>query len=513
MAYKLKIGNYHFQDWIGLNSGNLRIVNWAWDPASPTWKVEYVPSIYGPSAASIGYEQPITDAFTLAYFGCDEDAREVMVDLKRMVSKIVQYHGETEFPYWLWMSTEGELGRRSLLYNAVWKPQSRPGAWPMLGTGKIIGQLALTRHPLWEDAVEFTNVDVVATGLSTCGGIARLTDMPGTAPARMQRAEWNALPVVGNTTNTLVDIWAGFRREDDGTTDFVPKWECEQAAADSLGHAAPGGMSILVQADGANWDVFNYDDANASNVHAVDIDFHHLATLGERFYIPVYQVFAISGGTNYGHMAGEYLVLLRAKLENATYPAEVQMRSGYRRTVSPFTEGMYIHDYVPITTTAYKFYELGEIRIPCTQLWFDPTGENNYEQEVYHSALSIWASGTATFSLYCDCLVLIPTSFFCRVRNGAVYTDTTPMAELYHKSIVVTEPDERVFGVNSHTADYIRGVCTPETKRWYIPEGNSMMVVAAQAAAIQDLNDLIWGQISYASRWEDYRIPGTLTVV
>lgn len=464
----LRLANYDRDTFFDLLYGVLRIRNWGWNytPASRGFN-----AVGLPQGARGGYTSynPITETFEMATFDCD--IRGVVQQLENFLEDAAAWHDDrqTDQSIWLEWITNTEEGRRSLLFGGKWDWQSMANSWPMLYNNNWLPRLAIMRHPLWESV----SIDsVTETTLDTLGDIVTFTDVPGRVPARIYQTKFAGVAGSG----LLETVWAGIRPDYEGSGSFVSVWECESTAV-------AGGMSWFWS--GA--EMTNVVSATSSNGYYAKCDFSTGGTtMTKRLSITLDDVV----GANYDHFIGDYLVLARACVSAGE--VAIQMGYGYYDTpVLPWGP------VVNITDTTFQLYELGTVSIPPPGPWHDDVFTTTLAEQCKRFEIDIQAEQIDTGDLWIDCLVLVPAKHFLKMEQVWVQESTDKDA------VAIVRENEDVFGVTRADDVAIRAAVTT-AQNWYLPQGDSFIVVVAQRDGNCTIADEITLEMKYYPRWLSY---------
>lgn len=417
---------------------------------------------YEPYGAQFDFEnfQPQTETFSIAITGNGAAVLAEMDRLQDFLESIRLYSDNdiAEQSCWLEWRARGEDEKRSLLYSGTFQVVSKDNVTPGMPTCEVLGTLSLTRHPLWET---YESVANTASSKSTLGGIYFIYDTPGNTLARLQRTLFYRAGAA-----TLYRFWLGIRRINQGMSGFESVWECEDSSdidPDAIGDTA-----------------INAPDATASNNSKLTTTFAGDPTLRIRFNLRLDDVYA----ADYTHAQGRYLVLMRCKVVGAGGVAGIQMRSGYA--------GNIIHEEVYVDNTSWRLIPLGNISIP-------PWKGAHYVSDPYYEAytLTIYAEELNTCDLDMDCFVMIPNEHMVSAEGLA--------APSYIGYIRVDEDDTEVGYGYSNAIPGVNDSLDVAMTDWYLPPGDSMMVIAAEDATAHTLGTAAYVAWRYLSRWTLYR--------
>lgn len=483
--YKLRLINDDASEVIDLLHGPLRVYNWGWSPKFTSLRQRGVNLPFGYQTTSVGYGA-VTETFSLSVEGCADDIRDRVAEVERFLEGAAAHMDDplVENAHWLEWSAGGEDPKRSLVTGGAVSPLSGVGHWPMLSDEQLRLTLALTRHPLWENATA-TTPSIIVASTSSVGGVIPFTNTPGRAPARIghMMIRDDGAGIYGGADAPITKLWLGFRPEYEGLTNFVPVWECESTAI------AGGHSTIIDVADTAN----TAYSATYHNGYGVTTTFAD-TVMEERISIAVHDV-AGNVAANYPDFTGRYLVLARCWVSDDS--AIIQMRYGYDETGARIA-----CDPIVVDHTAAMYVELGTVQIPTPGLWPFRYPVSTADQV---GAFTIWlySQNVAATSMTVDALVLIPADYFVKLEGATVMYDADPTVE--DVTVLSTLPDDRVFAVGGQYDGHIRTSVAASANQWYAPVGDSVLVVAGEQAAVQDINDDLDLTIDWYPRWQSYR--------
>lgn len=371
-----------------------------------------------------------------------------------------QYQGSMVEKYGVWLRAqlEGETNARQAMVFSL-RHQAGEGyrqAWRGAYTIPKY-YLTLERAAWWENtgAVTYTQ-----TGINSVGGMSSYGGITGDAPGRLAKV---AIEPTNATSVYLNQVWVGFRTERFGTAaNFQSYWSLRKASY--YNGDTTGGTS--------------HADATAKDGYKAVCTFGVSATLVNRVKCKVSDVTA-----NYSDQRGRFTVLLRAKL-SAAGTVRVRLRDGLYSS-----SGQRVQSRAVITSTSWKFYELGTTQLPPAGRLFE--GSDSLDN-VSIGVDAELVSGSCNLEM--DCLVLIPIEEgWMQVSDG--YADPD-------KPIYVTQhPNGEVLALNmsASTTAYSQAI-----GRVYggLPVGTTgQLVAAAQRAGSSDLADTLEIVIKAYKRW------------
>lgn len=395
----------------------------------------------------------------------------------------VKLFSESPFNYysiWYEYSATAETAKRALIYDIQFKPVPRSVYGPTLGKGGSFYSLVITHSSKWEDRT-FTSAWGIGGGTFSClGGTVTLAAIKGSLPARLSQFVIGRYAGSGVAADPITRLWTGIRPTRYGVSSFVPKWELEDGTAveDTAG-AIETGASIV----------------GLAPANCMECDFATKTGLYRRVLISIDDVIA---DTNYNHFIGSYLVLLRYKL-SAAGTVGVQMRTGFVDN-APFAP----HEEKYVTSTAWRYVELGEISIPPFSVRSDSGALHIQSFEI--GILAERLSGTP--SIFLDCLILIPSEHIATATGSDVYFDATPdpdesgIANYYSYE----DGETSAVGLFSVGAAVSVNVTLDYTFRnWEIPIDGGLFVMAGEQEALQDLDDVVSASMYYYPRHRVHR--------
>jgi hypothetical protein len=426
----------------------------------------------GGFAPKTGSRAKLTETLRLR---ADGSAAEIALGEKAIQGLLEQARRYMEDPHlkqgvWLEWSVDGEPGagtqaaKRAFVYDGALELAMPAVSRGGFARGTTFGNLALTRHPLWENTVyeQFT-----AAAVSVLGGKADLSGEAaycGTEPGRLENVELTQ-------AHGALRTWMGIRPWYDGIANFVSLWELElgtpgtDTAVDHDATASPGGAGHT----------------------KLTCTFATVATRVERVQILLGDV---CGVANREHNIGRYLVLLRAK-NSAAGTCYLRMRSGMDGTPQA-TQG----DNVAVESTAWHLYELGQVQFP------PPGYRQENPQHLILGNCGIWLDAervSGACSLELDCLVLIPTWSMVMIDNQAFSGDVGII------TWAVTLPDDTAFVVESSGGGAGPSYADPAPSNWCMPREPGVLVLACDQTAGSSLVDTVDLEIYWDPRWRLYR--------
>jgi len=484
MPYRLRLVNDDETEELDLLHGPLRVANWGWTTQPAPLKQSELVLPFGNQASSVGYS-PAIESLSLATFGCQDDIRQAVRSLETFLENAAAHHDDplVYSPQWIEWITPGEAPKRSLLTGGTWSPVTNPPIWPMLEGTILRVNSAIRRHPLWENvSISVDSKAPVGSDVSSVGGTYLITGNEGDVPSRIESMRFGEgediiYPYLGGLA-AITKIWAGFRPEYKGLTDFVPVWECESTGT-------PGGHSTIDDAATLDNAAPLYISSNVSTAQTTFVD----TNLNRILHITINNV---SGGANYSHFAGRYLVLCRCWVDAGE--AFLQMRHGWEDSAS-----VTACDPVKVDNDRALYKELGTIQIPPPGLW--ETYYGGFNDQCGRFTIWLYSQNVDADTMDLDCLVLIPADYIVKVEDAYIWTE----AAANYYSVIETLPNERVIGYSYGVGATYRANMSVSPNQWYMPHGTSLLVVAGEEAADQVVDDMINIIPRWYPRWISYR--------
>lgn len=339
----------------------------------------------------------VWETYKLLGVGTQESIRSAMLDLERLleIARMAQRSLTRKTVVNITWASEGETNKSAMVYDGRLKIEGGPG-WMdgLLKVGATKITLAIQRG-VWEAALQ-EEIDV-ATDIDQLGGMYDVftSDDISSLGHRIKRM---SIYRVAGSGSAMTKMWCGVRPKNNGVSGFIALWECESGTNST--------------------DATDVYDATASGTNKVRVSFATVTTLSKRFTITWDQI----AGSNYNHLAGEYLILARIKPDASSTQGRVQLRAGVGLTAveSNVIGEVYVDGSV---STAWQIFELGRVAIPPlgNRSLYDYTEVfKEFTLAVYAERLS--ASGNIDF----DCLVLMPCQHMAYVEN--IYLSATNSA-------------------------------------------------------------------------------------
>ena len=384
----------------------------------------------------------------------DDNLASTLQDIAALQRRAAEYMADEHqiTPVWFHRKLSSETGAvRYLVKSIHFTPNAGLGGpfdnCPTITDGRL-GVLSIKHHPYGErtSALSAAGTDDV----SVLGGAVDYTstDVVGDVPARAYYIEVDDLP----TAKAYRQYWIGFRSDNRVSTpsNVASLWEIEDGSPGqdttevNLATASPGG-------GGDNLARCTF----ASNP----------TTWDDRATIVMSSVTA-----NYGDQAGEFVVLLRAKVDTGV--AQVKLRQhGHVTTVYRYGP------VVDISETSWTLYNLGTVKFPLRDYHGIPSAmyAATYDQK---DALEIWARAkpgeTQPDAFDMDCLVLIPCDeYFIHVMSAEVSQTTGDAMR------ICVSPEDTASVISVHSSNYFNAPAPVEVIGTGVPTGDGRMFICA----------------------------------
>ena len=423
-----------------------------------------------------GYARPVEEVIELK---ADRDSADNLaatlqdLDKARVLANRYMVDPLTPDPLWLHAKMDGETGERRAVVREIgmeWRtdPLSATG-YAAASEARLI--LRIEREPWWEKTTE-----TVGGSLTESAGAAleynyTATDVVGDVPARI-----NYLTITSDATGALVErLWMGFRSDDrrGAIGNFEPIWELENGTNNS---AAESGIADAADATASG--------GNKVELVETDLDWSDSGAPYKVLAIELQDISANELG-NYG----DYLWLLRNKLDANSTTWELQLRWGYTAMDdADFMRG----PIVEVSSTSWDYAEMGRMPIPLYDL--RAYGDGDDSDQTY--AVQLWAretSGRANIDFDCFCLIpldegwLKAWDFTLPAGSSATWVlREAPLAGL-----------SAVFG-GSRTTEWAAHKFRP-------PPGNSELIIVYAGESSHDISVGISASIQYFERWANLR--------
>lgn len=415
------------------------------------------------------------EVISLVSGASDANIRTALANLDKLREQAILYASDPqrEKPVWFYWQSEGESVKRSLVLDMTIKVKSQAAITPVLGRGGVAADLAIKHDAAWESDTLSTDSD---TGISAFGGTWSPSLNVGTLPSRI-----SSFLIETSVASGPGDIFVGIKDTRKGNAGFTALFEAEYA--------------------GDLFSVTPTSDANASAGNFERCDFTTNPEMHYRISWALQDVI----GSNWDDMIGKYLVLARMKLDVYTTKVRVQFRHGWSYLTGDEGEisaNIFFDGTIDPTPTTWKFFELGEIRIPTTGNRLDFASDGNL---IKYYGLSIYAERlSASGYLDVDCIVLLPTDHMIACKGADLsYASGNPTGTLEFmtgedgfKSII-----NRQYTLGS-LDDINNAITDPEFRDWDYPIEGGIVVVCGRDAAVGDTLD---STIKTYPRWRGFR--------
>lgn len=414
----------------------------------------------------------LAESITLRLHGSSVDNVAALEQaLQDKVRECQNWQDDAErYGVWLRCQATGETGGRQALLRKLRGKALSDVYTPQLESLYWIRKYALEmeRKGLWEET-SFSNY--TATGLNLVGGMSDLTAggsgaVEGDEYARL--ALTNILGVNGGG-GPIERAWLGFRSTRHGTrANFQTYWSLRKSAAfdaDTTGGTANA-------------------DATAKDGYKTITTFATVATLLRRATIRCQDVTA-----NYSDQRGTFTILLRAK-NSAAGTVRVRLADGLYSNTTLRTQSRAV-----ISSTSWKFYEMGTVTIPSPAKLFNATSYlQNYAMGIDAERIS------GACSLEMDCLVLIP------IDEGFVYAEGMQVqysGGSTEPCYIAKKADGRV-DATQFISSVAVSMCPAKVSKG-MPVGSVSIVGAGQRSTVSTLADNVTVDMYLYRRWKFMR--------
>jgi hypothetical protein len=380
----------------------------------------------------------------------DADFRYEVFKLDQLREKALDYSADATFdtPVYLRWASDGETVRQTVIYDMDYEiiPEAQLGG--MLGHNAAKMRLAVQHAPYWEaaTAISYTNVGTVADH----GGMIGLSNSNVSAQCRISSftIDDSALYTPSGQRNKF---WVGIRDYRQGTTGFIPKWECELGT--TYTDASDGTISM------------------ATNGTAVNVTFATDANMVKRFDVKWSNITT----ANYDDIIGRYLVLARTKLSGTAVEIAAELKYGWLG-MSGLESSAGVTFLSGTAYSNWNYVPMGVVDIP-------PTGDRD----------SVSSSGTSPlikqfgFALYAERLgtsgsaswdnfILVPTDHLMTITQAAIDNDTG-------KYLVAYTGDDDISYVINKMGFTGAGNVEYTFENWTYPVEGGVAVIVAQGSA------------------------------
>jgi hypothetical protein len=469
MADVLRLANVDQSETINLLSGTLKLADKSWVTSSARQIGTYSYSTYGAVWDFDNYD-PVLETMELVGDDTTANLRTALNTITEALeeSRIFHQHPRrsvtsiTSGPvsWWLEWSIDGESTKRALIYEGSLDVLQGCGHSPFMQQDAVLVRLSLLRHPLWE---EISYSQDQQLGISCWVGKDTYTNIAGETPARL-----SYLQLSGKGPGGVYRAWMGFREKLAGMTNFEPLWECEDGST-------ANGSSVA--------GVSGSSGGNAIRVVGP------ASSLTKYWSMTVDDVCTANSHSDYAHQMGEYLVLLRCKVNNGT--VGLQLQAGYDDNAA-----MVPSEEIYISHTSYQVVELGEVKIPPIVDEVLPSAGYiaNFELQIYAEQVS----GTSTLDL--DAIALVPNQHFAYLDKALIKTIGINFAS----ALVFTRPDGEQ-GAFGEVTDATLSSLDYSFRDWNLPVGDSVFVIVGTAESSHSLTETVDLTYRYYPRYLLYR--------
>ena len=387
-------------------------------------------------------------------FGKNVDANitaavDLLGDLSESIRRFLKDRAEGDSVWYEINIASGEVAKRALLYNLEVRSLHTNKYIPVLGQGAAFYELEFERSAAFEDVASF---GTTPTACNILGGTISLGTYAQTLPGRIEKLNMAS-------SNALEEFWIGVRSTGAGVANFNPLWQCEDALT--------LGTDTTIQSDAAA------SPGTTNNV--LRTTFASGTAMANRFIIKLDDVTA---STNYHHFVGEYLVLLRCKVDSGA-TVGVRMFTGYDNTLTAIYQPTYYRPVYGITNTSYLYKELGVISIPSFG-YRRMLRNNSLVQNYTIGVQAERTGGTGSNAIFFDCLVLIPYQHFIHISKAemsAARSVDVYMDELGEMTAFMSQSNAALSNMEV------------QSNNWEYPVDGGVLVFAAERVTASDTTD------------------------
>jgi hypothetical protein len=395
--------------------------------------------------------------------------RTAIIKLEGLMEDMALWHEDLveSDSIWLRQGTDGETVKRALVYNYELVPVETGNVSSDLLNNLAYFDMAITRDRAWE-SVTASTANLAAT-IDTLGGE---WDVSGSISGGRLDSRLEALRyIVQSGDGPYERAWIGIKPLRYGTTNFGTLFECEDSTM-----LEAGTTSVV--------------DASASGGDIAETDFDTGAGTAMTFRFSYQFVVTGSGDED---QAGNYHILLRARVTNADTKAGIRLSTGFKSPTQADPHIKLATQYIDGDIN-YRLYPMGTVMLP-------PTGYRGVLQDLMGGdgpgAAAFWDNLRihleaerleGTGDLRSDCFVLIPAEHSVFIDNMAV--DATEFLDIFTNEDgtleAYTETSSRA-AFNSYPIISDTGI-----KPWGYPKEGGVIVAAAERDTVHTLGDL-WG--------------------
>ena len=469
MADVLKIFSQTGVHQIDLLGGTYKLRDGTWATSTPQIVADYNAVPYG---AQSTFQNFLTQVETMDLIAQDTTHSTIRTAQRNISEALEEARMYNHHPLWtvhdatsgaeavwLYWAIDGETEKKSLIYEGSLAGVNEQCAEPFISSNVSLLRMAITRHPFWEPT---NSAQIYPTLISGWGGTYNFNNIGGDVWARFETMQLYGQGGSG----PLYRTWMGIREEMAGTIHFEPIWQLENGvthngASNSTSRSGYSGSGHVRQSSPA-------------------------VSLTKYVSITVDTVCAMAGHSDYNHQMGQYLVLCRCAVDSGT--VGLQMRYGYAGGITTPSEEVFV------TNTSWRLIELGRVTFPPVE--FERGTVSNFMRYVTIEIYAEQVAGTSVLDL--DALCLIPTHHFWQTEGASIGNSSSYSADIY------TTPNDRYICFGQGAA-YPRYSLEYSAENWYLPTGDSIVVVAGERENEHVLADNAGIYATYCLRWGMYR--------
>jgi len=457
------------------------------------------------SGASRPSQENIIENINVGLIGSPQFVVDMRAKLDDLMQQANKWHrGEKRNnSIWLYNQFTGEENiRRSLIYNLLSRDVSVQYPQPN-GNPAIDMQLSIERHYCWEDY--YYQYYQPANNFLYWGTIQNTGFGTGTENARIQLMQLKDLIRNPATRRIIGNLWLGIKEDYGcGLDHWSPLWECESAFA------------VTAYAN------VNVADATASGGFYRNVNFPAIGTaMTTQITLTLNTAFSALTRAQYEEFRGDYIVLIRAKLEDPNMVVPMTIRYGWydggRKNVVRQSPVIFTGE------SDWRLIEIGVVSIPPDSgkqaLSLTPLTQNNLGNFSINVIAGLDASG-ALGDLYLDALYLIPYEHRATLRYQGRFAPRFASQPVISDALWIATHENDLREARYLVGDAMIGDSVDPTSDyiindndWSLPYTNSRMVFAVNSfdevgGVYKNVNDLTWRTLDTLHiypRWLSYR--------
>lgn len=462
-------------------------------------------------------QENITETINVGIIGAHNWVIDERAKLDNFMQAIIAWHKGIKInnSIWLYHQMSGEEGmRRCLLYSltsrdvATQLPKDNADA-------AIDMRLSIERHFCWENienvGLTFPEFTFPYWGTIYTPNIGGVDFEIGTSPARIQLSQIGDLVRDPLTRRIIGTVWTGVKEDlGCGLDMWSPLWECETGIAQT----AYAGANVV--------------DATASAGLYRNVNFPAIGTaMTTQITMSLENAFPALPKSAYEQFRGDYIVLLRAKLENPNMIVPMTIRYGWLdggRKI-PVRQS-------PVVFTGesdWRLIEMGVISLPpdsgkqalSLSVGGGVVRYNNLSKYTIDVLAGLDAASGALGDLFLDALYLIPYEHNAKARYQGKFSPSFATAAVNNDALwIATHEDDTaearyLYDDPAAPADAIDPISdyVLSTTDYFLPQKGSRIVWAVNSfdevgGVYKNVNELDWELFAFYNiypRWLTYR--------